>query len=65
MKDQDPKCINKSYKLIENQSLNILKKGTKDKTINSQKRKLKWLIKMKKIFKIHSNKEMQTKPATV
>lgn len=43
MKDQDPKCINKSYKLIENQSLNILKKGTKDKTINSQKRKLKWL----------------------
>lgn len=43
MKDQDPKCINKSYKLIENQSLNIVKKGTKDKTINSQKRKLKWL----------------------
>lgn len=30
-----------------------------------QKRKLKWLITMKKIFKIHSNKEMQTKPATV
>ena len=30
-----------------------------------QKRKLKWLIKMKKILKIHSNKEMQMKPTTV
>lgn len=30
-----------------------------------QKRKLKWAIKMKKMFKIHSNKEMQMKPTTV
>ena len=30
-----------------------------------QKRKLKWAIKMQKMFKIHSNKEMQMKPTTV